>query len=339
MTPPPRLLTLILAAMGLPACAEVDDGFACMYVAADTTACPPADEVDPDALFDPNSCDDNLRFRNVEGEGELREQTWDTSSDADLECCYQAQIVDPNPRSECAIGRPWRDGQRTATAPSVPRADWTRPHHPPTRPDPARAHAWARAAAGEHASVAAFARLALELLAHGAPADLLRAVTQAGLDEIDHAERCYTLASRFRGAPVGPGPLPCAGPVDLGRSLAEIAAEAVRDGCIEETLGAILGRTAAEACEDPDIRADLLRIAADEEAHAALSWRLVAWALRAGGPEVRAAVARAFRAPAPALDLDALALRCGVAREALQAAVDAGHTAVIGPATQSLLAA
>jgi hypothetical protein len=46
----------------------------------------------------------------------------------------------------------------------------------------------------EHASVAAFARFTLDLLALGAPADLVQSAQQALGDEIAHAELCFGLA-------------------------------------------------------------------------------------------------------------------------------------------------
>ena len=45
---------------------------------------------------------------------------------------------------------------------------------------------------------------------------------------------------------------------------------------------------------DPAVRAALAQLADDEARHAELAWRTVAWAVQAGGREVRAAVARAL---------------------------------------------
>lgn len=170
--------------------------------------------------------------------------------------------------------------------------------------------AWLGDARMEHASIASFARFTLELLAHGAPADLIEASQRASLDEIEHAKVCFGIASRLDGKSYGPGPLDMAGVLsgERGRlSLAESAAYAVAEGCVGETIAALLARAALEKAEDPDVRAALTRIAADEEAHAELSWRFVAWALSTGGEAVRAAVAQAFaegikRAAAPSVD-------------------------------------
>lgn len=157
----------------------------------------------------------------------------------------------------------------------------------------ALADAWRADAQMEHASVASFARFTLELLALGAPADLVAASQSASLDEVEHARLCFALASRFSGQAHGPGPLDMAGAL-RGTSLAECAGFAVIEGCIGETIAALTARAQLDVAKDEDARRALLRIAEDEEAHAALAWRFVAWALSAGGAPVRAAVAQAF---------------------------------------------
>src|SRR4051812_39178148 len=67
---------------------------------------------------------------------------------------------------------------------------------------------WTRAAQMEHASVAAFSRFSLQLLAVGAPPSLLQDAHRAALDEITHAELCFSLATSYAGHGIGPGPLP-----------------------------------------------------------------------------------------------------------------------------------
>lgn len=329
------LLGLILAAAGLPGCGERFEGRACLDVPEDTTTCPDAADVAVADLFVPMDCD-NSRVRSISGEGTLDDvadgQIYETGTQ-NLGCCYTAELVDPNPNMDCAIGRPYREDGAPCLPPLVRRDGGDAPAVSP------RAAAWADAGAGEQALVAAFARLALELLAHGAPSELLRAVVEAGRDEVDHARACYTLASRFGGVALAPGPLPFGAVVRVDRDLATVAAEAVRDGCVGETLGAVLVRAAAEAAEDAEVRAVLVGIAADEERHAALSWAIVAWALRVGGPEVRVAVRAAFRAPAPTFDLEALSLRAGVPVAGLTPVVGAAVRDVLRPAAGALLAA
>ncbi len=153
--------------------------------------------------------------------------------------------------------------------------------------------AWCADAQMEHASVASFARFTLELLGLGAPADIVAASQSASLDEIEHARLCFALASRFSGQSLGPGPMDMQGAL-RGTSLAEIAGWAVVEGCIGETIAALTARAQLDGAQDEDTRRALLRIAEDEEAHAALAWRFVAWALSMGGAPVRAAITQAF---------------------------------------------
>ncbi|HVM69350.1 MAG TPA: hypothetical protein VM204_05885, partial [Gaiellaceae bacterium] len=96
-------------------------------------------------------------------------------------CCYS--WVEP-----CPGGRPLRDdGGAIVVAQDVARADWS--EEPPLAPvldvaarDRLERH-WLREAAAEHASVASFSRFSLQLLAVGAPPDLLVAAHEAALDE------------------------------------------------------------------------------------------------------------------------------------------------------------
>jgi hypothetical protein len=156
------------------------------------------------------------------------------------------------------------------------------------------AAAWARDAAMEHASVASFARFTLDLLALGAPADLVLGAQDAGRDEIEHARACFAIASRHAGRALGPGKLEVGGAAPAV-DLATAVAAAIVEGCIGETLSALLAEARLARAEDADVRAALRRIANEEARHAELAWRFVGWAIVAGGEDVRAAAARAFR--------------------------------------------
>jgi hypothetical protein len=115
----------------------------------------------------------------------------------------------------------------------------------------------------EHASVAAFARLSLSLLAFGAPPDLVADAHRAALDEIRHTQISFALA----GAAIGPGPCPAFAELRAHRSLAELAEESFVDGCIGETCAALeLRAIATRNGDDPTI----LAMAEDEERHAEL---------------------------------------------------------------------
>lgn len=153
--------------------------------------------------------------------------------------------------------------------------------------------AWRADAQMEHASVASFARFTMELLALGAPAEIVAASQLASLDEVEHARLCFGLASRFSGRALGPGPLDMTAAL-RGTSLAECAGWTVIEGCIGETIASLTARAQIDVVKEEDVRRALLRIAEDEEAHAALAWRFVAWALSVGGANVRTAVKQAF---------------------------------------------
>jgi hypothetical protein len=156
------------------------------------------------------------------------------------------------------------------------------------------AGAWMRDGLFEHASIASFGRFALELLAVGAPSELIEQAHRAALDEVRHARLCLGLASAYADETVAPARFPFDGRVEVDASLAGVAARAAREGCIGETLAAFQAAEQLAHAEDPAVRAALAIIADDEARHAELAWRTVAWALRTGGAEVRAAVSAVF---------------------------------------------
>jgi len=149
------------------------------------------------------------------------------------------------------------------------------------------AKAWSEIAAAEHASIAAFAQLALDLLALGAPSDLVDATHEAARDEIRHARTGYAIALAFADATLGPGPLVV--PARPAIDLVTLATETFRDGCIGETIAALEMHEASKRAV-PELEPVLARIAEDESRHAELAWRIVAWAVCEGGTDVRDAI-------------------------------------------------
>ena len=194
----------------------------------------------------------------------------------------------------CGIGRPfvvqgsWRMAEVVDCAPASHRhsadgatsAAWLATV--PADLLPVLAQHWETAAQMEHASVAAFARLALELLAVGAPLDLVERAQLAGADEVRHAQVCLSLAQRFDGKRRSFGPLTMVG-VAIDTDLASIAASAVAQGCVVETCAALEARIAAEQAVDADLKAALSQIADDEARHAELSWAIAKWAQSRAG--------------------------------------------------------
>jgi hypothetical protein len=215
------------------------------------------------------------------------------------QCCYVVEL-------ELCVngGRPFLVEERARVAPaerSAGRRGWDA--HDMAAPcvegldagaRAALAETWTALALLEHASVASFARVSLQLLAVGAPADLVSATHQAALDEIRHARLCFALASAYAGDQIAPGPFPLGDGLNMGSSLAELAASTVKEGCVGETVAAVVAAEQLARATDPAVRAALEEIAADEARHAELAWRTVAWAMREGGSEVRDAVERAL---------------------------------------------
>jgi hypothetical protein len=328
-----RTSPLLLAiAAALSGCSKSYHDTGCMTVAADAMSCPPGKDVKPEQLSLPGQCGDDLEIVDVDSDGSIRELTSDSGTES-TSCCYTVMVVDSNTLSGCSVGRPYYEGEQVLRAP-------LRASTEEAIADPAsRAAAWAASGADEHASVAAFSRLSLVLMAHGAPTDLLTEVHQAALDELVHAELCWSLARRFGATVVGAGAFPFTEAIPVNAPLSAIAASAVREGCLAETLGAHLAAAAAELAPEPDVKAALSSIAVEEARHAVLSFRIVAWALRVGGAEVEAAVRAAFDAPWPRHDIAELALRANVDVSALQRAAEEGAREVLEPARALLLAA
>lgn len=207
------------------------------------------------------------------------------------QCCYTVTCE----ATSCSSGRPFvvDDAARVATVRR--RDDWfdvarvdVRGLDAATRAE--LAAAWLADAQAEHASVASFARFALELLSIGAPPDLVADAHAAARDEIEHAKICFGLASAYAGVPQGPGPLSVDGSLARCGDLYAVIRATVEEGCVGETLAALEAEAAIARATDPAVRAALTRIAEDEARHAALAWRVVAWALASGAPAVRRAV-------------------------------------------------
>jgi hypothetical protein len=139
----------------------------------------------------------------------------------------------------------------------------------------------------EAASVPAFRQLRAELRSFGAPRRLLDACSQAARDEIRHARATARLARRFGSRT----PRVHLTPV-VPRSLARLAAENVREGCVRESFGALMATWQAHHAGDDEVRRLMVRIAADETRHAELAWRIHQWLLTRLDAAERLAVER-----------------------------------------------
>ncbi len=170
-----------------------------------------------------------------------------------------------------------RDGWSAAIAPSLDL-------DPEVRARLARA--WLAIAQLEHASIAAFASLALRLLSAGAPPELIARAHEAALDEVRHAQLAFALASAYAGETFGPGRFDAATRAAIDGDLRSLALETFADGCIGETAAAYQAELAATAARDPEIASALAQIAEDEARHGALAWSIVAWCVRQGAVTV-----------------------------------------------------
>ena len=193
-------------------------------------------------------------------------------------CCW---VVFGN----CDVGRPLAIDGQARHARLTDGSGWGKPLFPDVSAlddETRRALAayWAQEALNEHASVASFARVILQLLGLGAPAELVEAAQRALAEETAHATSAFGLASAYAGKELAPSALDLAGVMD-GPLTAERALSATwREGCVAETVSALILAETASRATDPCVRAELERVAREELEHAELAWRTVAWLLR-----------------------------------------------------------
>ena len=234
----------------------------------------------------------------------------------DALCCYQVDVSAMNdPACAGGVGRPFMvesTAERAAVVESEAPRSWQHASQAPNVSDldprtrASLAKAWADDASYEHASVASFAKFSLELLAFGAPAELLRRAHQAALDEVRHAELGFALASAYAGRALGPSRLGKATAVRCCQDIESFIFAVIREGCVGETLAAVVASAQQLVASDVAVREALATIARDEANHAELAWQTVSWAVQhfgAGAKEVAASAFELAIAEALAADL------------------------------------
>jgi hypothetical protein len=314
--------------------ADCEEGFQCRGFQDPTTNLCDATRFECQTADD--TCQDNSDCTRSSGELCVADSTG-------AHHCKQVPCVVP--------GRPfWVDGDVRAAS-AARREDWaselsTELDCELTEPDRAAlADYFSRAGLLEHASVAAFARFALELLHFGAPLELVAGAHRALGEELEHARLCFSLASRYGGRSIGPGVLDVSGCLDQ-LSLAAAVRAAVREGCVGETVAAVQAAEAFEYARDGEVKAALERIRRDEWEHAQLSFRFVRWALEID-PTLAGAVLDELSASAPAVrrasqditDADRRRAEHGLLPEAHLAAIAARvHTELVSPLLSDLVA-
>jgi hypothetical protein len=183
--------------------------------------------------------------------------------------CGRPFLVEANARVAAVVtGRAWSSDDV-----ALPRVV-----HLTARERACLAEQWTHMGQMEHASIAAFARFSLQLLALGAPPELVNGCTQALADETAHTKLCFAFASAYAGRSLGPGRLDVAHSLDV-TALCDVVELVIAEGCFGEASAALQALEAADRAEDPAVAAAYTLIAGDEQRHAELAFRFVRWAL------------------------------------------------------------
>jgi hypothetical protein len=270
--------------------------------------------------------------------------------DESSECCYDAErSCDDYAPSPCCYGRPYiGEHDEHAVADAVGTPGWLAPASAPdlglltdAQRDRLARH-WTAAGLAEHSSVAGFARVVLDLVACGAPAELVLRAQHAGIDESNHARLCFALASAYAGRPIGPGPLSMGTSAPIRADIVALAVSTAVEGCVGETVGAHVAAVLRDRASDPAVREALDRIAREEAEHAALAWGTLRWAMEVDGDRVAVALRGAFTPPTSAFgDGGAhdppVADHGLVVDEELRTEIHAVMTRVVWPAAEALL--
>jgi hypothetical protein len=190
-------------------------------------------------------------------------------------------------------GRALRLKSRVVTAPLGRSRGWTYEHQPELSnlshaARVALATFWRETAFSEHASVPAFSRLSMTLMALGAPSHLVDAAHRAALEEIGHARIAFSMASAYAGTVVAPGPLTdlADAPSITATSLRALAAESLIDGCLMEGFASALIEAGRVRALDRSVRSALGTIGREEASHALLAWNIVGWCIEEAGQQI-----------------------------------------------------
>jgi hypothetical protein len=146
------------------------------------------------------------------------------------------------------------------------------------------AETWSRRSAAEYLAVSTFAVLAIDLVAAGAPADVLSLCMRAGIDEVRHAELCLRMIEIYGGKRVMPPPGMSSLPDDPERpKLHQALANTMLVSCVSETYATTVLTATRDLTTDPVAHAVLTSIYSDEVMHARLGWSYLRYGIERGG--------------------------------------------------------
>jgi hypothetical protein len=146
------------------------------------------------------------------------------------------------------------------------------------------AETWSRRSAAEYLAVSTFAVLAIDLVAAGAPADVLSLCMRAGIDEVRHAELCLRMIEIYGGKRVMPPPGMSSLPDDPERpKLHQALANTLLVSCVSETYATTVLTATRDLTTDPVAHAVLTSIYSDEVMHARLGWSYLRYGIERGG--------------------------------------------------------
>ncbi len=201
---------------------------------------------------------------------------------------------------------------------------------------------WRDRTLSEHRSVSIFATYTLDLLAAGAPAEVLSLACRASLDEVRHAELFAQLTRCYSGVEETPPPGVAPMPEDPGRSVFELAVlEALHLSIGAESYSAAMLHAMLQSAKDPVVRDVVAIVLSDEIHHARMGWAYVSSLLKGPRaqevkqllqaqlyPTLRALAHGLLGDPRPAAEQESIESRESLSGEQLTVAREHGYLTV-----------
>lgn len=173
---------------------------------------------------------------------------------------------------------------------------WDESHAPKLEPDVRAelARIWGERIPTEYRSITGFATFSFDLIAAGAPVDLVAVCHRVCIDELRHTELAVRMVEVYGGTRP-----------DLPRDISNLPADAkltaVGQACRSAILLSCLGETFActelamlrDRAVDPVVQGVLTIFLSDEIVHARIGWAYLAHAMKTADPKTKASVADA----------------------------------------------